>query len=148
KTYVTASIAIAPVEATNNVGQKHTWTVTVKKDIGDGNGLVVAPNGHVDVTLTGSDGITAGDITQFPDESTCDDAGDNLADATGTCTLVFTSPVAGTVTGHAKVTIPKSEFGTQLANDVVRETDGHAPNSGDAIKHFVAGSLRWSKVDN
>src|SRR5438876_791850 len=123
ETFVDANIAITG-NGTNEVGVKHTFTVTVKKNVGDGAGYVAADNGHVDVTLTGSNGIvTATDISVDTAASTCDstDTGDNL-DANGQCTIVFSSPKAGKVTGNAKVTIPKTVFGT-LANDVVRDTD-------------------------
>ena len=55
--------------------------------------------------------------------------------------MVFSSDVAGTVTGHATATF--------LVNgeDVTRSTDGVAPNSDDAVKVFVDGSLVWHKVD-
>jgi len=145
KTYVDAYITITPAEATNNVGEQHTFTVTVKKDLGDGNGFVVADDGHVDVTLTGSGGIADADISVDASATTCDEPNDNL-DASGQCVVVFTSPKAGTVTGHATVTIPKAVFGT--AANVVRETDGQGSNSGDAVKHFLAGSIAWTKVDN
>jgi hypothetical protein len=99
---------------------------------------VPAPVGHVDVTLTNSGG--AGYAINAA-ASTCDDAGDNL-DANGQCTITFTSPTAGTVKGHAVVSLVVG--GVTLS----RNTDGNAPNSGDATKIFVAGSIKWTKVDN
>ena len=39
KRWVNARISIAP-NATNEVGQPHTFIVTLQKDIGDGNGFV------------------------------------------------------------------------------------------------------------
>ena len=56
--------------------------------------------------------------------------------------MTFTSPTAGTVTGHASVTVSIGGI------DVSRETDDVAPNSDDAVKVFVAGSILWRKVDN
>jgi Prealbumin-like fold domain len=56
--------------------------------------------------------------------------------------VTFTSPTAGTVTAHASFSITLG--GVTLS----RATDGKAPNSGDAVKMFVAGSVAWTKVDN
>src|SRR5262249_20438390 len=57
KTFVDAKITISP-DATNEVGHPHTFTVTVWQDSGNGAGFVVATVGHVDVTLTNSNGAT------------------------------------------------------------------------------------------
>jgi hypothetical protein len=149
KVYVDAYIVINPPEATNTVGDAHTFTVTVYKDDGlaaaDGGdgvtGFTPATVGNVDVSLT-NDATSNYAINLAA--STCDDAqptGDNL-DNNGQCTVVFTSSTAGTVTGHASVSLVVG--GVTLT----RSTDGTAPNSGDAIKHFVSGSLKWTKVDN
>ena len=54
KTFVNARISITP-NATNEVGQPHTFTVTLEKDIGDGHGFVPAAGETVTVTLTGSE---------------------------------------------------------------------------------------------
>src|SRR5207249_4238880 len=54
KTWVNARILIAP-NATNEVGQPHTFTVTLQKDTGTGV-FVAAAGEHVDVTLTDSNG--------------------------------------------------------------------------------------------
>ncbi|MFL5799741.1 MAG: SpaA isopeptide-forming pilin-related protein, partial [Actinomycetota bacterium] len=115
---------------TNEVGQPHTFTVTVQKDAGDGAGFVAATVGNVDVTLTNSNGATN---TLNAAASTCDDAqpsGDNL-DANGQCTVVFTSNSAGQVTGHASVSL------TLGGLTLTRSTNGVSPNSGDAVKTFV-----------
>ena len=56
--------------------------------------------------------------------------------------MTFSSSTSGTVTGHASVNL------TIEGEAISRETDGIAPNSGDAVKHFVAGSIAWTKVDN
>jgi hypothetical protein len=93
------------------------------------------------VTLTGSNGATA---VLDAASSTCDDAqpsGDNLDD-TGQCIVVFSSATAGTVTGDATVNL--SVGGISLT----RNTDGVSPNSDDAVKTYVDGSLRWLKHDN
>src|SRR5262249_9155670 len=141
-------------DATNNVGQYHTFTVTVKQNLGTtGAAYSAATIGHVDVTLT----TTAGSAVASVDtaNSTCDDAGNNL-DSNGQCTIKFPSANPGTIKGQAKVTIPKAVF-PGLAADLVRETDGTSTdppgftpgqNSGDATKIFLAGSISWTKVDN
>src|SRR6266571_4320627 len=123
KRFVDASITITP-PGVNEVGDPHTFTVTVMQDDGSGSGFVAATVGHVSFTLTDSGGASH---VLDPAASTCDDTGDNL-DASGQCTIVFTSNSAGTVTGHATVTL--SVAGVPL----IRSTDGEAPNSGDVEK--------------
>ena len=66
-----------------------------------GGGFVPAAGEHVDFTLTNSNG--AGAVLNAA-ASTCDDAGANT-NAAGQCTIVFTSPTAGKVTGHATSTL-------------------------------------------
>jgi hypothetical protein len=137
KTYVDAYITIE-ADATNPIGAPHTFTVSVFQDAGDGNGFVAATVGNVDVTLTNAGGANA--ILDAPN-STCDDnqpSGDNL-DASGQCTVTFTSNTAGTVTGHATVNL------TVGGVALTRETDGVAPNSDDAVKTFVDGAIRIFK---
>jgi hypothetical protein len=126
KTYVDAKITISP-DATNRVGDPHTFTVTLSKDTGDGNGFVAAAGEHVDFTLTDSGGASS---VLDAVASTCDDAGANT-DASGQCTIVFTSNSAGTVTGHATSTLSVGGVSITVA------TDGIAPNSGDAVKKFA-----------
>jgi len=141
KTWVDAYITINPPEDTNTVGDPHTFTIAVFQDDGrpasegDGvDGWTAAPDGTpVDVDLTDTDG-SLNDVSS----DTCASPGTSA----GLCTVTFTSPTAGTVIGHASVTFLVG--GVSLS----RETDGDAPNSDDAIKHFVAGSIAWSKVDN
>ena len=141
KTFVDAKIEIAP-DATNEVGDPHTFTVTVMQDDGlsaaqggDGaDGFTAAPVGNVDVTLTDTNGAVS---VLDAAASTCDDnqpAGDNL-DASGQCTTVFTSNSAGQVTGHATVEV------TVGGITLTRETDGVAPNSDDAVKTFVDAKI-------
>jgi hypothetical protein len=133
KTFVDAAIGIA-TDDTNSVGEDHTFAITVTQNAGDGAGFVNAPDGTiVNVTLTDSGGAVSSISS-----NTCASPGTSG----GTCTVTFTSNTAGTVTGHASVTF--SVGGVSLT----RATDGSGQNSGDATKVFVAGSLRWSKVDN
>lgn len=131
KTWVNAAIVIAP-NATNEVGQPHTFTVTLSKDVGDGAGFVAFSGAHVDFTLTDSNGAVS---VLNAGSSTCDDAGPNT-DVLGQCKIVFTSNSAGKVTGHASWT---GTLGTPSPFTV--ETDGAAPNSGDAVKTFVDANI-------
>src|SRR5206468_12570342 len=99
KTFVDANITITPT-ATNEVGQPHTFTVTVKQSNGSGNGFVNAPNGtKPTVTLTDSNGA-ANQVTT----DTCASTGT----VNGQCTVTFSSPSAGQVTGNATVTVTVS----------------------------------------
>ena len=157
KFFVDAYITINPPTAENIVGDPHTFTVNVFQDDGrladqDGNGTAGdsledgdgvtgptnAPDGTIVlVTLTDTDGADS-----IVSEDTCaDDDIEPPADGTnaGECGVTFTSATAGTVTGHAAVTF--SVGGVEL----FRETDGTAPNSGDAVKDFIAGSIAWAK---
>src|SRR5262249_3932163 len=97
KVWVAARIFIAP-GATNEIGQPHTFTVTLEKDSGGGFGP--AAGEHVDVTLTPANGAT---LPNLPTGS-CTNAGANT-NASGQCTITFVSPTAGTVTGHATATL-------------------------------------------
>jgi phosphoheptose isomerase len=128
KTWVNAKLAIAPA-ATNEVGHSHTFTVTLMKDIGDGNGFVPAAGEHVTVTLTDSNGAAHTAPT-----GSCTTAGANT-DASGQCTITFSSPSAGKVTGHATATLSVGGIPITVA------TDGVAPNSGDAVKTFVDANI-------
>ena len=102
--------------------------MTVLADTGSGDAPVTT--GNVDVTLTDSNGSTV-DLDEAA--STCDDNqpdGDNL-NASGQCIVVFTSPTAGLVTGHATASITVSGVPFTI------ETDGSGDNSDDAEKTFV-----------
>src|SRR5262245_6047214 len=130
KTWVNAQISIAP-NATNEVGQPHTFTVTLEKDTGTGV-FVPAAGEHVDVTLTDSNGAAHTAPT-----GTCTNAGANT-DALGQCTITFTSPTAGKVTGHASSTLNIGVASVHV------ETDGANGNSGDAVKTFVDANIQIS----
>ena len=144
KYYVDAYITIGP-DATNSVGDPHTFTVTVYQDdgrpaadpLGDGTTgfrLVVGKE-PVSVALTGTGGA-------FPvltgDGDECGAPGGTVL---GVCDVTFTSATAGTVKGHASVTF------TLDGVSLTRQTGADLlPNSVDATKIFVAGSIRWLKV--
>jgi hypothetical protein len=129
KTWVDASIAIGP-NGNNPVGAPHTFTVTVMKDNGDGNGMRPGTPSHVVFSLTDTDGASS---TLDPNNSTCNATGNNT-DANGQCTITFTSQTAGTTTGNASVAIPVG--GIVLA----RSTSANAGpgGSGPAIKTWFA----------
>lgn len=136
KTYVDANITITGT-ATNEVGVAHTFTVAVNQN--PGTGSVPAPVGHVDVTLTNSNGAAA---VVNAAASSCDDAGDNLTDA-GQCIVVFTSATAGTVTGDATVTLTVG--GVALTRDTIPTTVNIPVGAGgsetDAVKTFVDANI-------
>ena len=141
KRFVDARITIG-ADDVNGINEPHTFTVDVDQDLGGGAGFVAATVGHVTAALTDSGGAVN---TVNGAASTCDDAGDNL-DGNGQCTLTFTSAVPGTVTGHASVSLDLTT--PQGTITITRSTDGVAPNSDDAVKQFVDGSLSWLKNDD
>ena len=129
KSWATARIRIAPDDA-NAVGDPHTFTVTVEQDTGSG--FTGVAGAHVDFTLTNT--LGAGAVLNAA-ASTCDDAGPNT-NASGQCTIVFTSPTPGLVTGNATATI------TVAGGSVTLTTNGVAPNSGPALKRFVDANIQ------
>ncbi len=131
-----ASIAIAASD-TNGIGEPHTFTVTLLKDLDDGAGPVPAAGEHVDVTLSAAGGAV---VQVNAAASTCDDAGANT-NSSGQCTMVFTSNTAGTITGTATATLLLG------GTSVTVSTDGSGDNSPPAVKVFLAGTIRWLKHD-
>jgi uncharacterized repeat protein (TIGR01451 family) len=129
-----AFITIGP-SATNSIGESHTFTVTLMKDLDDGAGSIPAAGEHVTVTLSPSANATVN-----TGASTCDNAGANT-NSSGQCTLVFSSSTAGTITGTAEATLLVN--GTSLTVS----TDGLGDNSAPATKAFVAGTIKWLKHD-
>jgi len=129
KTWVNARISIAP-NATNAVGEPHTFTVTLEVDPGTGT-FGPAAGQHVDVTLTDSNGAAHTAPT-----GTCTNAGANT-NAAGQCTITFSSPSAGQVTGHATSTLSVNG-----SAPITVSTDGIAGNSGDAVKTFVNANIQ------
>ena len=105
--------------------------MTLEKDLGDGAGFVPFAGAHVDVTLTNSNGATHTAPT-----GTCTTAGPNT-DAAGQCTITFTSPTPGKVTGNASWT---GSLGTPTPFTVT--TNGTGGSSGPAVKTFVDANIQ------
>src|SRR5439155_714623 len=129
KTFVDANITIAP-DATNEVGRPHTFTVTVKRNTGNGNGFVNVPDGtKPTVTLTNSNGAAV-NVTS----DVCAAAGT----AGGKCTVTVTSPSAGKVTGNASVTLVIGGVTvTRDTNPATATVPAGPGGSGPAVKTFV-----------
>ncbi|MFL5797039.1 MAG: hypothetical protein ACJ77A_03785, partial [Actinomycetota bacterium] len=119
-------ISISP-NGVNQIGASHTFTVHVEADDGTGNGFQPQSGVKPTVTLTNTGGATAS-ITG----GTCSTTGTN---SSGDCTVVVSSPTAGTTTAHAAATL------TVGTSSLSVETDGKAPNSGDATKKWVDGNI-------
>jgi hypothetical protein len=123
KNWEAAKISIAP-NATNEIGQPHTFTVTIQQDTGSG--FVAVPAGtSCNITLTGANGATPNPAGPF----------NLVTNANGQCSVTFTSATAGTVTGHATSTLTINGVVFNLS------TNGTAPNSGDAVKTFVDANI-------
>src|SRR5262249_43443765 len=104
------------------------FTVTVNKDLRDGNGYVAAN----DVTVTGAKVSGAGSITG----GTCTTGKTGEGGQTaGTCTLIVNSSSAGTGTYKASATV------TVLGVDIPVTTDGTGDNSGPATKTWVDAQI-------
>jgi phosphoheptose isomerase len=128
KAFVDAKISISP-SATNRVGQPHTFTATLLKDVG--NGFVAAAGQPLTITLTGNPG---GAVPNPAGPFNC------TTNASGQCSATFTSGTTGTVTGHASSTVT---LGTPPTTFTV-QTDALGGNSGDAVKAFVDAKISIS----
>ena len=139
KTWVNARISING-DDTNSVEEAHIFTVLVEKDLGDGNGFVAAAGEDVDVTLANSSGAA---YVLDSASTTCDVAAANTdadTDSSGECVAVFTSNSAGTVNGEASSTLAVGGVSITVSTDDTGST-------GDAVKVFIDGSIRWLKHD-
>ena len=120
KTFVDARIHITP-SATNRVGENHTFTALVEKNLGPG--WVAAAGETVTITLTDSSGAAANPSTPLS----------GTTDAGGHFSATFTSATPGQVTGHAS-----SSLTLGWAHDpIVVQTNGQGLNGSDAVKTFV-----------
>src|SRR5262249_5785563 len=120
-----ARIQISP-SAVNEVGQTHIFTVHVDKRSGGTFTPIAGVHPTVSLMTTGGASVTGTVVDN------CATTGTN---ANGDCTVSFTSPSAGVVTGHASATV------TVDTSTVTVETDGQGGNSPDAVKRFVDGRI-------
>jgi uncharacterized repeat protein (TIGR01451 family) len=127
KTFVDERISIAP-NATNAVGQPHTFTVTVLENVGDNNGFVVPVSGQaVTVTLTSTNGANAVPSTPLSGNTS----------ASGQFQVTFTSATAGQVIGNAT-----TSFTVNNATETRSTGDSQSGDSGPATKTFVDEQIR------
>src|SRR4029079_19530798 len=126
KTWVNARISITP-NATNEINDPHTFTVTLEKDLGGGAGFVPFAGATVNVTLTPSNGATPNPAGPFS----------GTTDAAGHFMVTFTSPTPAQVTGNATWT---GTLGTPTPFTVT--TNGTGGNSGPAVKAFVSANIQ------
>ena len=123
KTWVDAKISIDPVDATNEVGDPHTFTVTVLTDDGAG-GFLPADVGVVDITVSPSTTIV---------DNSC---------AAGTTDGVCSVTIVSTATGEFNITA--SAEVTVLGQPILVTTDSSGQNSGPATKTFVDAKIQLS----
>jgi hypothetical protein len=123
-----ANISIAP-DAVNDVGDSHTFNVNVNTSVAGNE--TPAPDGTiVTVTLTDQNGNP---IT--PSADTC-----ATGTVGGTCSVTFSSDVAGVITGHAEADVIVDDTTFHV------ETGGEG-NSPDAVKRFVDAKIAISPDD-
>lgn len=141
KIFVDASIALSPLDDTNNINSQHVFTVTV----------TLLPLGTVteDLVITPS-------INPTPDEyaTTCTTPPGPGPVETGTDTDVYTCTVTINHGSAEEFTLNASLSVTLDGLAVTRDTDpattevGAGPaGTGPATKEFVDGSLAWIKHD-
>lgn len=128
KVYADASIGISPQQATNPVGEEHTFTVSVTAD--DGNGDDAHPVAGVQPSVS----ITPGGYQMVSNQ--CADTG---TDANGECTFTINSNAAETYTANASVTLDVSTSEGTVSG-ISRSTDGDSgPNgTGSAEKTYTS----------
>lgn len=144
KRFVDAKITIGP-DDTNSIGENHTFTVNVLQDDGllateGGDGVTgfTAPADGTPVTVTLTDSLGS---TFSTSANTC-----ISGTSSGSCSITFTSPTAGTVIGNASTTFTLDGVSLTRDTDPATTSIGAGPGgSGPAEKDFVAGSLAWEK---
>jgi hypothetical protein len=135
---IDAKITIEP-DDTNEVGDDHTFTVTVWVDDGTGSdvdgemGTFDRVGAGEEVAVTLSDQFGAMNVPSTPLAG--------VTDADGEFEVTFTSDTAGQVIGNATTTVNVRGF------DLTRTTDGIAPNSGPATKTFVDAKITITPDD-
>lgn len=128
KQYVNARISIDPSQATNEVGDPHTFTITVESDNGDGSGFQPVAEATVNVLV-----MPAPDSL---DKSDCLDG----TNASGQCVAIINSSVAGVFTTAARSTITVGGVEFKL------QTDGTGSNSEAATKTYVDAKIVLSPL--
>lgn len=129
KTYVNAKISITPDASTNEVGDDHTFVVTVMQDAGDGLGFVPVPAG----TLANAKVLP----TTTLNASDCTDG----VDGSGQCNVIVNSSVAGVFTIKARSTVTVGTVTFKL------ETNGSGGNSVPAVKTYVDANISLDPLD-
>jgi uncharacterized repeat protein (TIGR01451 family) len=119
---VDANISIAP-KATNEVGQEHTFTVTVDQVV-DGVSSAAA-NANVTVTLTNTNGAVATQFDSVPLVLS------GTTNSSGHFQVSFTSLTAGEVIGNATANLTVDGVALTRATG-----DSHTGDSGPAAKTF------------
>ena len=113
--------------------------MTVKKDEGQGDGLVAVAGAQPTVSLVAAGGASASSVT-----NTCANPGTN---ASGECAITFTSNTASTVVGNASITLSIGGVSVLRDTDPTTVAVAGPSGSGQATKTFVDGTLVWLKVD-
>lgn len=121
KDWVDALITINPPQDTNEVGDDHTFTITVSKKV---NG-VTSPAAGVDAKAS----IISGPGAFVGNDDTC------TTDANGGCTVTIRSNTTGLTTVKAEATIVVS------GKSITLSTDGAGGNTDPAKKRWVAARL-------
>jgi hypothetical protein len=135
KTFVDASISIKG-NGTSDAGATRTFFVTVKRDTGQGKGLVAVPNGtKPTVTLTSAKGAAPS-----LQSNGCATTGT----VAGKCTVTYTSLSGGTVFGNASVTLNIGGVTVTRDTDPVTPTPAGPGGTTRAISHFMGGSIALS----
>ncbi len=146
KRYVDARITIGP-DATNNVGDPHTFTVTVQQD----DGLTAAQGG---------DGVTGfADVVNAPVTVTLANVGTAVAtpagpfagntNASGQFQVTFTSATPGQVIGNATTTFIVGGVSLTRDTDPATANIGSGPGgSGPAVKTYVKPGIKMKKYTN
>ncbi len=129
KNYVDASIAITPSTSTNEVGNAHTFTVTVTAMPGLATPVVF---NSITVSVTPTPDIT--------NTNTC--ASPTVNGNVATCTVTINNSTAGTFTINASATV------TMGGTAVTRSTSGNSGpgGSGSATKNFVDANITISPL--
>jgi hypothetical protein len=129
-TWVNARILVAQTER-NPWDHSHTLTATLEKDTGTGS-WVPAAGEKLTIMLAGSGGAVpspAGPLS-------C------MTDSVGRCSVAFVLSTTGTVIGHAASTLSVGG-----SSSFTVESDGIAPNSGDALAVSTVGEPRPSSAE-